>query len=222
MAQDRPRHIVFDIGRVLIHYDPHLAFRELIPDDAERHFFLTEVCSHEWNLEQDRGRPWSEAEAEAIARHPDRAEEIRAFRKRWHRMVPHAYDGSVAIMLGLIEADVDVTMLTNFAADTFDEAMELFPFLKRPRAEQAGPGDLRPPCRELRPRSGQVPVHRRFGKKRRVCARRRLAGGSFRLSRGTRTRSRRARAARQNRVNIRQDKRHLARPAHPARTVTAI
>lgn len=133
MAQDRPRHIVFDIGRVLIHYDPHLAFRELIPDDAERHFFLTEVCSHEWNLEQDRGRPWSEAEAEAIARHPDRAEEIRAFRKRWHRMVPHAYDGSVAIMLGLIEADVDVTMLTNFAADTFDEATELFPFLKRPR-----------------------------------------------------------------------------------------
>ncbi|MCE7027987.1 HAD family hydrolase [Jiella avicenniae] len=133
MAQDRPRHVVFDIGRVLIHYDPHLAYRDLIPDDEERHFFLSEVCSHEWNLEQDRGRPWPEAEAEAIARHPDRAEQIRAFRKRWHKMVPHAYDGSVAIMLGLIEADVDVTMLTNFAADTFDEAMEIFPFLERPR-----------------------------------------------------------------------------------------
>lgn len=133
MAQDSPQHVVFDIGRVLIHYDPHLAFQEIIPDDEERHFFLSEVCSHDWNLEQDRGRSWAEAEAEAIARHPDREEQIRAFRKHWHLMVPHAYDGSVAIMLGLIEAGVDVTMLTNFATDTFDEARERFAFLQRPR-----------------------------------------------------------------------------------------
>lgn len=133
MALNSPRHVVFDIGRVLIHYDPHLPFQEIIPDAAERHFFLSEVCSHDWNLEQDRGRSWADAEAEAIARHPDRAEQIRAFRRNWLRMVPHAYDGSVAIMLGLIEAGVDVTMLTNFATDTFEEAKERFTFLKRPR-----------------------------------------------------------------------------------------
>ncbi|MBP0614800.1 HAD family phosphatase [Jiella sp. KSK16Y-1] len=105
----------------------------MIPDEAERRFFLSEVCSHEWNLEQDRGRPWPEAEAEAIARHPDREDQIRAFRRNWHLMVPHAYDKSVAVMLGLIEAGVDVTMLTNFASDTFREAQERFPFLKVPR-----------------------------------------------------------------------------------------
>ena len=110
MQQDPPRHVVFDIGRVLIHYDPHLAFQDLLPDEAERDFFLREVCSHEWNLEQDRGRPWAEAEAEAVARHPDSEEYIRAFRKRWHMMVPHAYDESVALMLGLIDAGVDVTL----------------------------------------------------------------------------------------------------------------
>ena len=49
-------HIVFDIGRVLIHYDPEIPFRRLIPDEAERTRFLAEVCTPDWNLEQDRGR----------------------------------------------------------------------------------------------------------------------------------------------------------------------
>ncbi len=92
------RHIVFDVGKVLIHYDPHLAFLEPIPDLDERTTFLTEVCSHDWNVEQDRGRAWADAEAEAIARHPDKADLIRAFRERWHMMVPHAYDGTVDIL----------------------------------------------------------------------------------------------------------------------------
>lgn len=127
------RHIVFDIGKVLIHYDPHLPYARLIPDEARRRWFLEEVCSHEWNLEQDRGRSWPEAEAEAIARHPQEAENIRAFRRHWHEMVSHSYDDTVAVMEELIEAGHDVTMLTNFASDTFGEAQEKFPFLKRSR-----------------------------------------------------------------------------------------
>ncbi len=127
------RHIVFDIGRVLIHYDPDLAFRDIIADEAERQHFLTEICSSAWNLEQDRGRPWEEAEAELIARHPDHEPNIRAFRKGWAEMVPHAFDETVALMERYIDAGRDVTLLTNFAADTFEEALELFPFLKRPR-----------------------------------------------------------------------------------------
>lgn len=126
-------HVVFDIGKVLIHYDPHIPFRQIIPDDGRRAFFLREVCSHEWNLEQDRGRPWPEAEAEAIGRHPEMAEEICAFRRSWHRMVPHAYEGSVAILRGLIAAGTDVTLLTNFASDTFREAQAKFPFLTETR-----------------------------------------------------------------------------------------
>ncbi|NJR13181.1 MAG: HAD family phosphatase [Phyllobacteriaceae bacterium] len=126
-------HIVFDIGKVLIHYDPHLAYQDIMPDRAAREHFFAEVCTHDWNLEQDRGRTWEEAEAEAIARHPDHADAIRAFRANWHKMVPHAYQGSVDIMLGLIAADRDVTMLTNFASDTFRQAQGLFPFLTEPR-----------------------------------------------------------------------------------------
>lgn len=126
-------HIVFDIGKVLIHYDPDLPFSRLIPDEAERRWFFDNVCTSDWNIEQDRGRTWREAEALLIAEHPTHEENIRNFRRHWHEMVPHAYDGSVAIMEGLIAQGRDVTMLTNFAADTFTEAKVLFPFLEKPR-----------------------------------------------------------------------------------------
>ncbi|MDP3896000.1 MAG: HAD family phosphatase [Mesorhizobium sp.] len=127
------RHIVFDIGKVLIHYDPDLPFSRIIPDEGRRRWFFENVCTSAWNLEQDRGRGWAEAEALLIAEYPDEADNIRAFRGHWHEMVPHHYEDSVALMLGLIEDGRDVTMLTNFAADTFVEARRKFPFLNRPR-----------------------------------------------------------------------------------------
>lgn len=127
------RHIVFDIGKVLIHYDPDIPYSRIIPDPQERQWFFQNVCTHEWNLEQDRGRTWQDAEALLIAEHPEKEAHIRAFRQNWHEMVSHAYDDSVEIMLGLIEEGRDVTMLTNFASDTFRQAQEIFPFLKRPR-----------------------------------------------------------------------------------------
>ena len=136
------RHIVFDIGKVLIHYDPQLPFSRIIPDEAERQWFFANVCTHEWNIEQDRGRSWAEAEALLIRDHPDREEHIRAFRRHWHEMVPHAYGETVSIMENLIAAGRDVTMLTNFASDTFREAQQRFPFLKLPRGVTVS-GDVR-------------------------------------------------------------------------------
>ncbi len=127
------RHIVFDIGKVLIHYDPNLPYSKIIPDEAERRWFFSNVCTSAWNLEQDRGRSWADAEAELITRFPDREADIRAFRKNWRAMVPYAYQDSVEILTSLVDAGRDVTMLTNFAADTFREAREIFPFLNLPR-----------------------------------------------------------------------------------------
>lgn len=127
------RHIVFDIGKVLIHYDPDIPFSRLIPDADERKWFFDNVCTSAWNIEQDRGRGWDEAEALLIEAHPDHAENIRNFRRHWHDMVPHAYEDSVALMERLIDAGYDVTLLTNWAADTFVEARKRFPFLERPR-----------------------------------------------------------------------------------------
>ena len=126
-------HIVFDIGKVLIHYDPNLPYQRLIPDAGERKWFFDNVCTHDWNIEQDRGRTWEEAETLLIDAHPEREEQIRHFRKYWHEMVPHAYDDSVAVMEELIARGHDVTMLTNFASDTFREAQVRYPFLTKTR-----------------------------------------------------------------------------------------
>ncbi len=126
-------HIVFDIGKVLIHYDPSLPYQRLIPDAGERKWFFDNVCTHDWNIEQDRGRTWEEAEALLIEVHPEREEQIRHFRKYWHEMVPHAYEDSVVVMEELIAGGHDVTMLTNFASDTFREAQVRYPFLTKTR-----------------------------------------------------------------------------------------
>ncbi|GIL02050.1 MAG: 2-haloalkanoic acid dehalogenase [Alphaproteobacteria bacterium] len=144
------RHIVFDVGRVLIHYDPELPYRQLIPDAARRRWFLDHVCTGAWNVEQDRGRDWAEAEALLIARHPDEADNIRAFRRHWHEMVPHAYADSVAVMAALIDAGHDVTLLTNFARDTFAEARQRFAFLDAARgATVSGEVGLIKPQRQI-------------------------------------------------------------------------
>jgi 2-haloacid dehalogenase len=127
------RHIVFDIGKVLIHYDPDIPFSRLIPDADERRWFFENVCTSAWNIEQDRGRTWEEAEALLIAEYPDHEENIRNFRRYWPEMVPHAYDDSVDLMNRLIDGGYDVTLLTNWAADTFFETRERFAFLERPR-----------------------------------------------------------------------------------------
>ncbi len=136
------RHVVFDIGKVLINYDPERPFLRLIPDAKERRHFLANICTADWNLEQDRGRSWEEAEALLIAEHPQHETNIRAFRKYWHEMPFAAIDESVAMMRGLIASGMDVTMLTNFASDTFVLALEMYPFLTEPRGVTVS-GDIK-------------------------------------------------------------------------------
>jgi 2-haloacid dehalogenase len=125
------QHIVFDIGNVLLRWDPELPFRRLIPDAAERRRFLTEICSPDWNLEQDRGRSWPDAEAERIDRFPEHEAMIRAWRANWQEMIPGSIEETTVILDELVSAGQDVTALTNFADDTFAEALERFPYLRQ-------------------------------------------------------------------------------------------
>jgi 2-haloacid dehalogenase len=127
------QHYVFDIGGVLIHFDSEIPYRQIIPDETERRWFLENVCTNEWNLEQDRGRPWNEGEDLLISLYPEHETWIRAYRRNWRQMVPYALPQSVAIMEAIITKGHDVTLLTNFASDTFDEAQLIYPFLQNTR-----------------------------------------------------------------------------------------
>ena len=127
------QHIVFDIGRVLIEWDPERPYRRLIPDAARRAWFLSTVCTPDWNREQDRGRTWQEAEAALIETWPQEAELIRAYRANWLEMVPATIAGTPDILTALVAAGRDVTMLTNFSSETFALATERFPILTMAR-----------------------------------------------------------------------------------------
>ena len=117
------RHIVFDLGKVLLQWDPELPYRRLIPDEAARRHFLTNTCNPDWNNEQDRGRTWREAEDLLIAEYPEYEDLIRAYREHWTEMMPGHLEDTLAVLEALLAQGRDVTALTNFAADTFVEAL---------------------------------------------------------------------------------------------------
>jgi 2-haloacid dehalogenase len=126
-----PSIVVFDVGNVLIRWDPRFLYRKLLPDAAAVEDFLARICPPEWNLEQDRGRSWDAAIAERVAIFPEHAALIRAFSERWHEMVPGEVLGSVAILEELRGRGVPLYAITNFSAEKWAEALPRFPFLGR-------------------------------------------------------------------------------------------
>lgn len=123
------RHIVFDVGNVLILWERDRPYRELIPDEAERRRFLGEVCTMEWHLTLDDGVGIDDAIAGLVVRFPHEAELIRAYKSRWLDTIPGAIDGTVEILEALVAKGHDVTALSNFNQDLFRVTREAYPFL---------------------------------------------------------------------------------------------
>jgi 2-haloacid dehalogenase len=128
-APVRPSAIVFDLGGVLIDWDPRHLYRRLFDDPDEMEAFLAEVSLAEWNAEQDAGRPWAEAVALLAAEHPERRELIEAFHRRWPETLAGEIPGSVAVLAELRAASVRLFALSNWSAETFPVALERFGFL---------------------------------------------------------------------------------------------
>ena len=121
--------VVFDIGNVLLHWDPRALYRKIFATEDEVEWFLANVCTSEWNLEQDRGRSFAEAVAEATARHPAHAAAIAAYDTRWHETLTHAIDGSVSILDELKGRGTPLYAITNWHQTKFRETRERYPFL---------------------------------------------------------------------------------------------
>ncbi len=124
-----PKAIVFDLGGVLIDWDPRHMYRKLFEDEAEMERFLAEVATLEWNAHHDAGRRWEDGVALLIAEHPDQAELIAAYWERWEEMLGGPIQGTVAILAKLKASGAEVHALTNWSSQTFPIARERYEFL---------------------------------------------------------------------------------------------
>jgi 2-haloacid dehalogenase len=121
--------VVFDVGGVLLDWSPEYLYKQLIADDDERRWFLTEVCSPEWNAAQDAGRTWADATSELSARFPEHTALIDAYGERWEEMISGPIAESVAVLEDLRGAGVPNFALTNFSAEKWVVARERWDFL---------------------------------------------------------------------------------------------
>jgi 2-haloacid dehalogenase len=123
--------VVFDLGGVLIDWDPRHLYRKLFAgDEAAMEHFLANVCTHEWNRCQDAGRSFAEGARLLKLQYPDKAELIDAYGTRFDEMMTGPIAGAVEILAELRDRDTPLYVLSNFSAETFPPTLERFDFLR--------------------------------------------------------------------------------------------
>lgn len=127
---DNPAAIIFDLGGVLVDWNPRHLYKKLFVDDPDSmEWFLSNVCTPEWNARQDAGRPFAEAVAELVCRHPEYESFISAFHTRWEEMVAGAIEPTVEILAELRRSGHPLYALSNWSAETFALMRDRFEFL---------------------------------------------------------------------------------------------
>ena len=122
--------LIFDLGGVLIDWNPEYVFREIIPDQERRQYFFEHICTHEWNVEQDAGRSLAEATELLVAQWPDWEPEIRAYYDRWEDMLGGPIPETVELLRQIRnEGRLRLLALTNWSAETFPVALGKYDFL---------------------------------------------------------------------------------------------
>jgi 2-haloacid dehalogenase len=122
--------LVFDLGGVLIDWNPQYLYNKLIPDKKEREWFLSTICTPDWNEEQDAGRSLKEATELLVQKYPGHEAAIRAYYDRWTEMLGGPIHETVEIFRELkTRGRLKLYALTNWSAETFPVALELYDFL---------------------------------------------------------------------------------------------
>lgn len=122
--------IIYDLGGVLIDWNPMYVYENYFEKESDRTFFFENVCTSEWNEEQDAGRSIAEANELLIAQYPDWEQAIRDFYGRWTEMIKGPIQESIDL-LATIKATGNYKLyaLTNWSAETFPYAIKHFQFL---------------------------------------------------------------------------------------------
>jgi 2-haloacid dehalogenase len=112
--------VVFDVGRVLFHWQLRALFEKLIEDEDELNWFLANIVTEEWHFQHDRGRPLDDMVPERIAQFPDYEAQIHAYATRFNETVPGPVDGTLEIVRRLHAGNVPLFCLTNFGHEFWE------------------------------------------------------------------------------------------------------
>lgn len=124
------KNIIFDLGGVLVDWNPDYVFNKMFEDEERKKHFYENICTSDWNEQQDAGRSLKEATDELLLKHPDWKEYIEAFYGRWEEMLGGAIPGSVELLRQLKKTNrFQLYALTNWSAETFPVALKKFEFL---------------------------------------------------------------------------------------------
>lgn len=122
--------VIFDLGAVLIDWNPRYLYRKIFRTEEEISWFLENICTSEWNDQQDAGRSFKEATEELIAKHPDWEIPVRAWYDRWHETIQGPVHETVEILKRIKESKkYRLYALTNWSEETFPWALNNFEFL---------------------------------------------------------------------------------------------
>lgn len=127
---DRIDTVVFDLGGVVLSWEPERAYQQVMPAD-EVGDFMDEICFTEWNHRNDAGQDWEDGEAELISRLPQRRAEIEAYRRYFDQTITGMVPGTAALIAELQQADIRLVALTNWSADLFRPTRRRFGLLDR-------------------------------------------------------------------------------------------
>jgi len=125
------KNVVFDLGGVLVDWNPEYVYLDIFDGDRKKmQWFFNEICTFDWNENQDEGYPLAQASADRIKLFPQYEQLIRIFYDRWEEMLGGQIDGTVAILKRLVaNPNYKVVALTNWSAETFPIALKRFEFL---------------------------------------------------------------------------------------------
>ena len=129
MSQSAIDTVVFDLGNVLISFNPRWLYRKLLPDEAAIDRFFAETAFDAWNAQMDKGLSFAEGIAAQSARFPHYRPLFEAFFERWNEAIGGAIPESLAVFQALRQAGIRTYALSNFSAETYPLAIRRFPFL---------------------------------------------------------------------------------------------
>jgi 2-haloacid dehalogenase len=122
--------VIFDLGGVLIDWNPRYLYRKILKDEDQVTWFLDNICTSEWNDQQDAGRSFDEATMDLIQKHPEWKEAISAWYGRWQETIGGPIQETVNILRQIKESNGHrLYALTNWSDETFPWALNNFEFL---------------------------------------------------------------------------------------------